>query len=311
MVPIKDKLECKKFPIATAALVLLNCAVWAIQLTLGEHEAQWFMATFGEAPARIVHAFLSPSLVAMVMNVISIFTAMFLHGSWMHLIGNMVMLQAVGRSVENRFGPVRFLVCYCLAGCAANAFYIALEPQFSISVGASGALAGVMGMYLYLFPRARFVAWVPPIYIVTVRAYLVLVVWFATQCLPGFLDLLKAVPAVGTYLLLIPGVEFLLKVFPFLSKLPENAVGDHVNYWVHIIGFVSGFIIAVAWSILFRGGAEGSVSTEICDCQKSKPKEKRSFSLRALLGRLQQRFSVRALIGRLQQHMSVLATPEK
>lgn len=222
MIPVRDNLNCKNFPLATVCIIVANCLVFLYQLSLNNEQIWRFFMHWAVIPARVSLAFQSGDWMAIGAAVTTIFTAMFLHGSVAHILGNMIFLQAFGRGVENRLGTARFVLFYLVCGFAAWALHFAIEPMSMIpALGASGAIAGVLGAYLWFYTKASFRAIVPmgifPI-LVTVKAYWLLPVWFLSQLMAG--------------------------VFGLLS--PE--AGGGVAYWAHIGGFVGGFLIAVYWA---------------------------------------------------------------
>jgi membrane associated rhomboid family serine protease len=150
---------------------------------------------------------------------INIFTpliSLFLHGSWMHLIGNMLYFWVFGNNIEDSMGRGRFLVFYLICGLAASGAHILVEPASPVpTVGASGAISGVMGAYLVLYPRIRVRMFFPPFFIFGVRAWVVLIWWFATQ-------LLSALPQVN-------------------RMRPEISSG--VAFWAHVGGFIAGLVL--------------------------------------------------------------------
>ena len=161
---------------------------------------------------------------------LSVLTSMFLHGGWLHIIGNMLFLWVFGDNVEDRLGKVGFLLFYLVGGVAAGALQFVFAPDSTIpNVGASGAVAAVLGAYLFLFPRARVLTGVALVFIWTVielPAIVVLGLWFVLQLFSGFAGL---------------GAE----------------VNSGVAYWAHVGGFAFGFVFAVL-ALRRRGGGRGS-----------------------------------------------------
>jgi membrane associated rhomboid family serine protease len=216
MFPIRDHNPSGRRPYVTWALVAINVAVFlGYWLTIpNEIRLAWFFHTWGVVPVRAVNGVALETLV----------TSMFLHGGWMHLGGNMLFLWVFGDNIEDELGPVRFLGFYLLAGLAAAGLQVAAEPGSRIPmVGASGAIAGVLGGYLLMFPRARvdvlffFVVFFK---IWPIKAWIVLGVWFGLQLLGGF-------------------------------NTPSDQGG--VAYWAHIGGFAAG-VVLMAPVLMARGG---------------------------------------------------------
>ncbi len=217
MIPIGDENPRRSFPVATLGLVILNVVVFLYQLTLSPAATNVFVANAALIPSRLLQ---ERNLAAAT----TLVTAMFIHGGWSHLIGNMIFLWVFGDNVEDRLGVLPFLVIYLLTGIAASATQIAIDPTSSIPiVGASGALAGIAGVYLVLFPRARVRVVIPLFFffrVVLISAPLFLLIWFATQLLQG----LMSVGSAGT---------------------------GGVAWFAHVGGFVSGALVG----LLVRSGA--------------------------------------------------------
>ncbi len=190
MIPIRDTIPRQHFPFAVWALVAVNVYVFIRELALPPDSTQQFIYLFGLVPARFTH----PDWAARVgfpHTYWPFFSTMFLHGGWLHIIGNMWVLWIFGDNVEDRMGPVRFLIFYLLCGLAAGGVHVLTNPGSRVpAVGASGAIAGVMAAYFVLFPRARIVAMFPilfyPVFF-QVPAFLYLGLWFLTQFFSGTL----------------------------------------------------------------------------------------------------------------------------
>ncbi len=173
MLPLRDVIPSRTVPFVTIVLIVANALAWFYELTLPEPELRELVVAYGVVPAR----FDPPTVI----------TSMFLHGGWLHLIGNMWFLWIFGDNVEDRMGHRRFLVFYLLCGAGAAIGHVLMEPESLLpTIGASGAVAGVMGAYLVLYPRSRVLTLIPLIIIwdiVEVPAFLLLGVWFALQVL--------------------------------------------------------------------------------------------------------------------------------
>jgi membrane associated rhomboid family serine protease len=186
-----------------------------MEINLGPVGLEHFFQTWGIVPLRFTHPRLQSTG-----NYITLLSSMFMHGGWMHIIGNMWSLWIFGDNVEDRMGRGGFLLFYLLSGLAAGAVHIVTNPGSTVpTVGASGAIAGVMGAYLLLFPHSSVVTMVPIFFflqVVEVPAILFLGFWFLSQLFSGTLSLAVA----GT-----------------------QAGG--VAWWAHIGGFVVGFLWAV------------------------------------------------------------------
>lgn len=158
-------------------LLILACAfVFFHELSLDEYSRDYFITRYGAVPAHL--------------NPFTLVTSMFLHGGWSHIIGNMLFLWAFGKSLEDAMGHTKFLAFYLLCGIAAGITHFAFNANSNLpTVGASGAIAGVMGAYLVKFPRARIHTLVFIFFFVTttdIPASLVLLYWFVTQLFSGY-----------------------------------------------------------------------------------------------------------------------------
>jgi membrane associated rhomboid family serine protease len=189
MFPIRDINPSRHTPFATMALIAVNVLLFLRELALPPQAAERLMYLYGLVPARFLH----PQLVATAgfpaHTYWPFLTTMFLHGGWLHIIGNMWFLWIFGDNVEDRMGPLRFLGFYLLCGVAAGFVHVITNPVSRVpAVGASGAIAGVMAAYLVLFPRARILAVFPiffwPIFF-EVPALLYLPFWFLMQFFIG------------------------------------------------------------------------------------------------------------------------------
>ncbi len=218
VIPLRDNIPSRRFPVVSLALVAVNVLVFlyeAFFLTQAEREA--LIYTYGMIPAEVLGVL--PVFSAGTWDRLQpLLTAMFLHGGWLHLLGNMLFLWVFADNVEDLIGPFRFLILYLAAGAAGNLAHALANPDSPVpAIGASGAVAGVLGAYLLNFPRARILALVPlGIFLTTaeVPAIFFLLVWFGVQLLNGVATL--GVPA---------------------------ATG--VAWWAHIGGFVAGALLVV------------------------------------------------------------------
>ena len=207
MFPIgDDNSQRRTFPYVTTALIALNVLVFLLELSSGEQ----FIFDWAFIPARFAD---QPGA-----NAVTVFSAMFMHGGWMHLIGNMLFLWIFGDNVEDRIGHVKFLIFYLLAGIAATFAQYAFNSHSVIpNVGASGAIAGVLGAYLLMFPQAR-VNVLLGRQIVAMPAFVVLGMWIVFQLISG----------VGT-----------------IAYTDESADVGGIAYMAHIGGFVAGLAMAL------------------------------------------------------------------
>src|SRR5579864_3199476 len=171
MIPLRDVITSRTTPYITTTIIALNAVAWLFEVTLPQDVLNQFLATYGVVPA----SFSPPTLV----------TSMFLHGSWMHVIGNMWYLWIFGDNVEDRLGHGRFIVFYLICGIAAAIGQIAMDPTSMLpTIGASGAIAGVMGAYFVLYPRSRVLTLIPLIIfweVIELPAFVLLGFWFVMQ----------------------------------------------------------------------------------------------------------------------------------
>lgn len=177
MIPLKDNIPSRRFPIVTVLIILLNTTVWLYEVSLGPYMDNLIFA-LGVTPAELNHYSLGGQLILLT-------TAMFLHGSWLHFLGNMLYLWIFGDNVEDRLGRPRFLLFYLLTGYIATLAHVMSDPSSTAPlIGASGAIAGVLGGYLILFPHARVLTLIPIfifIQIIHIPALYFLGLWFLLQ----------------------------------------------------------------------------------------------------------------------------------
>jgi membrane associated rhomboid family serine protease len=187
MIPIKDDAPRSTTPYVNYFLIGLNVFIFLYELSLGPRTLRAFVADFGFVPDN-VNRWLSGDL-PMDAAIVPLFSSMFLHASWLHLIFNMWALAVFGDNIEDHVGHFRYLMFYLLSGLGADLMHYAFNATSQVpSVGASGAIAGVMGAYFLLFPSARVLTLVPLfIYFTFIRlpAWLVLGYWFLVQILSG------------------------------------------------------------------------------------------------------------------------------
>src|SRR4249919_54323 len=168
MIPLRDIIPSRTTPYVTVTIIVLNAVAWFYEISMPERSLQAFLTAYGVVPAHFVTS--------------TLFTSMFLHGSWSHVIGNMWYLWIFGDNVEDRVGHGGFVVFYLLCGVAASLAHIAAESHSMLpTIGASGAIAGVMGAYFVLYPKSRVLTLIPLIIIMEVielPAIVLLGFWF-------------------------------------------------------------------------------------------------------------------------------------
>ena len=191
MFPIHDDTPTRITPYVTYAVLIVCVLVFLWQISLGE-SAQYAVYAFGVIPSVLFETRSLPAGLDILPPWLTIFSSMFLHGGWMHLIGNMVYLWVFSNNVEDVMGHTRFIVFYLLCGLLAALTQAVLNPDSEIPmIGASGAISGVLGAYLLLYPRARILVVIPfgiLIYTPWIAAYWVLGFWFVLQLLNSWLS---------------------------------------------------------------------------------------------------------------------------
>lgn len=218
MIPLRDTIRSESFPIVNTLLIAVNVLVFLFESALPAQSFERLITVLGLVPSR----FPDQMLIAWP----TVFTSMFLHGSWGHLISNMWTLYLFGDNVEDRMGPGRYLIFYLASGVVAALSHVFFASGSRLpTVGASGALAGVLGAYILLFPRAKVITLVPLFilpWFVDISAVFYLGFWFFSQLWSGLLSL--------------------------------GAAGDFggIAWWAHIGGFVFGFLIVKLFARPYR-----------------------------------------------------------
>jgi membrane associated rhomboid family serine protease len=203
--PIKDNIPTLRFPVVTVTLIALNVAAYFLWqrggITLGDPSSNqhYFcnLYDYAEIPYEVTHPGEQVAAEGCAPPTaptwLTVFTAMFMHGGLLHLGGNMLFLWIFGNNVEDSMGPVKFTIFYLLGGIAATALQVVIRPDSVVpNIGASGAIAGVLGGYLILFPYARVITVIFIIFfftIVELPALVILALWFVQQIVFGALDL--------------------------------------------------------------------------------------------------------------------------
>jgi membrane associated rhomboid family serine protease len=207
VIPLRDVIPSRTTPYITVTIIVINALVFFHELSIGD-AANEFVVQYGLVPADF--------------SWVNVLTSMFVHGGFLHVAGNMLYLWIFGDNVEDRMGHGRFIVFYLLCGAAAAFAQTVMAPNSDVPmVGASGAIAGVMGAYFVLYPRSRIVTLVP--------------IFF-------FIQLIE-VPAI-----LFLGVWFLMQFVSGVGTIAEAANSGGVAFWAH----VAGFVVGVAGVMVFR-----------------------------------------------------------
>lgn len=217
MIPIRDTIRSRSFPIVTLLLIVANALVFFFELNLSPAGLEQFVNTLGLVPASLNLA--NP------LTFLPFLTHLFIHGGWVHILSNMWMLFIFGDNVEERMGPVRFLVFYLLGGIAAGALQSFVNLNSTApAIGASGAIAAVLGAYFLFFPRAQVITLIPIFifpWFVNIPAMVYLGFWFIMQLFSGSMALVTA----------------------------SGASMGGVAWWAHI----GGFLFGMAAALLFGG----------------------------------------------------------
>ncbi|HTK87093.1 MAG TPA: rhomboid family intramembrane serine protease [Nitrospiraceae bacterium] len=196
MIPLRDDNPAHITPIITVSFIVLCTLVYLYQASLPPQPSELFVYRFGAIPATVFGNAALPSEIHGATPLVALITSMFLHGSWMHLIGNMLYLWIFGDNVEDTMGHVRFITFYVACGILAVFSHAITDPSSTVPmVGASGAISGVLGAYLLLFPRAQVLVLIPlGVYTRTmyVPAAVVLGLWFVMQVLSGGMSVGRA-----------------------------------------------------------------------------------------------------------------------
>jgi len=203
MFPISDVIPSRTVPFVTVSLIIANALVFLYMLTLPDGQLEGFVSTYAVVPA----AFSLPTL----------FTSQFLHAGWMHIIGNMLYLWIFGDNVEDRLGHFGFLVFYLGAGAVAAILQVYFNPYSTVPMlGASGAIAGVMGAYFVLYPQSR------------VLTAIFIVIFFDVVEIPAVFFL---------------GIWFVMQLLSGVGSLGiTNSTAGGTAFWAHVGGFVVGFL---------------------------------------------------------------------
>jgi membrane associated rhomboid family serine protease len=212
MIPLKDDAPRYSTPFINYFLIVLNVLVFLFELSLGRHAERAFIYQFGLIPAAVTS---SAQYAHGAVGLLPFLTSMFMHAGWLHLIFNMWALWIFGDNVEDQLGHFLYLVFYLVAGLAANCVHILFNLGSDVpTVGASGAIAGVMGAYFLLFPSARVLTLIPAIFffpVIYLPAWVVLGYWFIVQFLSGA-----------------------------ATAIPGSTQASGIAVWAHVGGFLVG-----------------------------------------------------------------------
>ncbi|MBW2167025.1 MAG: rhomboid family intramembrane serine protease [Deltaproteobacteria bacterium] len=223
MIPIRDTIPTKTYPIVNNALIAINVAAFLVELSQGPG-LERFIYIYGLVPARYTIPQIA-SYFTTGQQFVSLITFMFLHGGFWHLLGNMWSLYIFGDNIEERLGPLRYLTFYMICGLASGLSHLVFNYNSTMpTIGASGAIAGVMGAYFILFPKAKILTLIPIFFIpyfIEIPAFFFLGIWF---------------------------------VFQFLSAAGSHGQMAGIAWWAHIGGFIFGIIFLKLFLTLPGGG---------------------------------------------------------
>ena len=215
MIPLRDDNPTHSTPVVTISLITACTLLFFYQASLPEPVGEAFIYQYGAIPAALFGRVALPPEMAGLSPTMTLLSSMFLHGGWMHLIGNMLYLWIFGDNVEDAMGHVRFLIFYVACGILAALSHALTDPTSTIPmVGASGAISGVLGAYLLLFPHAQVLVLIPM----------------------GFMSRMMYVPAA-----FVLGLWFLLQLLSGGISLGQTGPG--VAFWAHVGGFVAGMAL--------------------------------------------------------------------
>ena len=219
MIPLRDTTPTRNYPIVNTAIIGINVVVYLIQLLQGP-EINRFVYIYGLVPARYSIPQIAEYFTAS-QQVVSLVSFTFLHGSFWHILGNMWSLYIFGDNVEDRLGPIRYALFYLLCGIASGLSHLILNLQSNVpTIGASGAIAGVMGAYFILHPRSKILTLIPIFFIpyfINIPAFIFLGLWF---------------------------------LFQFINAAGSHGTAAGIAWWAHIGGFVFGMLFLKLFTAL-------------------------------------------------------------
>jgi rhomboid family protein len=227
MIPLKDTTPRRSFPFVTVLLIIVNFVVFFHEIALSPAAGDAFVRVYGLVPRRIELA-LAGQHYTLAQAFVPLFTCMFLHGGWLHIIGNMWFLWIFGGNVEDRMGSASYLLFYLLCGLGSGIAQVAFSWGSAIpSIGASGAISGVLGAYIVFFPGSRILSLVP-----------LLVIWFFWR-VPAWIFI---------------GLWFVVQFLSGLGSLATTSSGG-VAWWAHVGGFILGALLAKSFALSPRRAA--------------------------------------------------------
>ncbi|MFZ7102321.1 MAG: rhomboid family intramembrane serine protease [Peptococcaceae bacterium] len=212
MIPIRDTVKSRTFPYINLAIIIINVLIFLAEISLNNSQLTELFYRTGIVPSMFFAATGEGNYLGAVVPLI---TATFMHGGWLHIVSNMLFLWVFGDNIEDRIGHFKYFVFYVLVGMTGNISQVMANPASTVPViGASGAVAGILGAYYLSFPRSRILALIPIFFFFTfleVRASLFIILWFLLQVFNGVFSL--------------------------------GVVGNSVAWWAHIGGFLGGYFL--------------------------------------------------------------------
>lgn len=243
MIPIRDTIPTRNYPIVNTALIAVNVVLFLVELSQGPG-LERFIYMYGLVPARYTIPQIA-SYFTTGQQLVSLITFMFLHGGFWHLLSNMWFLYIFGDNIEDRLGPLRYLAFYIICGLTSGLSHFAFNYHSAMpTIGASGAIAGVMGAYFILFPKAKILTFIPIFFIpyfIEIPAFFFLGFWFVVQ---------------------------------FLSAAGSHGQMAGIAWWAHIGGFIFGIIFLKLFLALPEGG--------ISDRLRKMTEKKKSYRLQVV-----------------------------
>lgn len=218
MFPLRDSTPSGTFPLITYLIIVINVVVFLVELTMGDRQLEQFFKSFGLVPELFLQQF-GPY------EIFTLFSCMFLHGGWMHLISNMWALFIFGDNIEDRLGHFGYLTFYLACGVCAGLTQVAMSHGSTTpTIGASGAIAGVLGGYIICYPTARVLTAIPILFIIRlieVPATIYLGFWFISQFFTGFASIGR-----------------------------ETGEEGGIAWWAHVGGFIAGSVLVKVMYLL-------------------------------------------------------------
>ncbi len=221
MIPIRDDQPRFSTPFVNYFLIVVNVLIFLGEASLTDSAQKTLLFQLGLVPSHVIGVLSGASHINPLVAFLPFVSSMFLHGSWLHVGGNMLFLWIFGDNVEDYLGHFKYLGFYLLSGVAAAMTQVAITPHSRVpTVGASGAIAGVLGAYFILYPRARVLIWFPPIFFFHLPSWVMLGYWFVIQFASGTVSSLS---------------------------YAGNSDGG-IAFWAHVGGFISGVLMIKIFS---------------------------------------------------------------